>query len=335
MRVLLFLLALLVTAPAAAAAELPSGIKGPDDRAEVDARGYPWSAIGRLKGPAGLVCTGTLVAPATVLTAAHCLWDAGRGDWTDAADLTFSVGYRAGWRLGTTPVTSYAVASGYRGDLAHDLRRGENDWALVHLAEPLGLRAGWLGLLPLAPETWPRLAERRPVVIAAGFSADRPLTLSAHIGCRLLGWAERGLIAHDCDATEGDSGAPLFAWVDGAFRILGLHVASVRRPSGMPFGGPAYADGFGAAVPAGAFAEPAAVAGATRLGDAAGAAPPTAELTIALRLLGFAPDDQGLVDALRAFERSRGLPETGQPSAARLGAALEALRRQENHLQSK
>ncbi len=50
-----------------------SGIKGADDRKLVEPTANPWSTIGRVNRETGGFCTGTLVGPRHVLTAAY--WD--------------------------------------------------------------------------------------------------------------------------------------------------------------------------------------------------------------------------------------------------------------------
>ena len=70
---LLTALALLLTSVQGAAAEnrrIP-GIKGDDDRVLVETGDYPWGAIGRLNNTLGPFCSGTLIGPRRVLTAAH------------------------------------------------------------------------------------------------------------------------------------------------------------------------------------------------------------------------------------------------------------------------
>ena len=57
-----------------------NGIKGHDDRVRVDISQYPWRMIGRLNNN-GSYCTGILVGPSQVLTAAHCFWDKRRNRW--------------------------------------------------------------------------------------------------------------------------------------------------------------------------------------------------------------------------------------------------------------
>src|SRR5215470_6115213 len=69
-------LAVIVAAGTAVSQDLRPGIIGNDDRVRLDERGAPWDAVGQVN-VAGfrtrILCTGTLVAPKIVVTAAHCV----------------------------------------------------------------------------------------------------------------------------------------------------------------------------------------------------------------------------------------------------------------------
>ena len=56
-------------------ARLP-GIGADDPRAEVQMAQPPWNAIVKVQTNLATSCTGALVSPAIVLTAAHCLYNA-------------------------------------------------------------------------------------------------------------------------------------------------------------------------------------------------------------------------------------------------------------------
>ncbi|QNT68923.1 trypsin-like serine protease [Defluviicoccus vanus] len=64
------------------------GIIGHDDRVIVDSAAWPWQAIGRLNR-GGSFCTATLIAPAAVLTARHCVWDPRTGQMVAPTELHF------------------------------------------------------------------------------------------------------------------------------------------------------------------------------------------------------------------------------------------------------
>mgnify|MGYP006267129941 FL=1 len=196
------LLALLAGMPAAA-----------DDRpGMLPAEGHAaWQAIGRLNA-AGYdrrrLCTATLIAPDEVLSAAHCVRQAG-GRPVRMQDLRFVAGWFRGERAAVARISAVAVAptwtggQGGRGPLGDDV-------AILTLSAPLSIAP-----LPLAP---PRAGE--PVRIL-GYRADRPHALSDSGTCP-HGRAAEGTRATPCQATFGTSGAPVLQDRDGTWHVVGV-----------------------------------------------------------------------------------------------------------------
>ncbi|MCR6628774.1 MAG: trypsin-like serine protease [Magnetospirillum sp.] len=224
------------------------GLKGGDDRVAVSASQYPWSAMGRLNNGLGGHCSGVMVGPRLLATAAHCLWNQRTRQQIPVSSLTFVAGYDRGGYLKAAKVTAmhpapgwnYATNQGGAGGLAGRV----DDWALLELAEPLGDEVGWV---PLGGE--PQQGER---ITAAGYGKDKAHVPTAHLGCAVL---ERrgGLFVNDCDAVQGDSGGPVLVWRNGQPQVVALNVAVLVNAADL-----------GVALGAGAFK-----AEAVRLGAAA------------------------------------------------------------------
>lgn len=220
------LAALLLLAPAAHAADQSQrlsrelrGIKGGDDRLAVEAGQYPWSAMGRLNNGIGGHCSGILVGPRLLATAAHCLWNPRTRAAIPVTSLTFVAGYDRGNYLKASKVARMHPAPGWNlatNNAGAGLAGRGDDWALLELDEALGEAVGWVAL-GADPEPGQG-------VTAAGYGKDKAHVPTAHLGCTVL---ERrgGLFINDCDAVQGDSGGPMLVWRDGQPFVAALNVA--------------------------------------------------------------------------------------------------------------
>jgi protease YdgD len=223
MRRLALVLLLAAAMPAAAQeqerviprAMLP-GIGAEDPRRVVNQDAMPWRALGRVQLEAtGQRCTGALVGPRTVLTAAHCLVAARSRNLARPGGVHFLLGYRQGEYVAHARVASYRIGPGYEG-----ARGGPatSDWAVLTLATALPADR----VLPMLKEA---PAPRTPLMLG-GYQQDRPEVVLADTNCRALGLKRLGgaaLLLHDCAGTRGSSGAPLLARdTDGRWAIAAI-----------------------------------------------------------------------------------------------------------------
>lgn len=226
---LLLALALALTAVPPARAEAPGVI--------ADSTVYPYSAVGRLNARGHGFCTGVLVAPDVVLTAAHCFHDDRRGAWRPLHEMHFVAGWRSGDFLAHSAVAE--VELGLKTAPAHSLAGAGNDWALARLAEPIGETVGWLGIAPSAGSAAAEAEAGWRRVFSAAYRRDRKHAVTVAEDCAPREVATRGprpVLLHLCDVVAGASGSPLVAERDGAFYVVGVNAMRAENTDGTARG---------------------------------------------------------------------------------------------------
>jgi len=187
----------------------------------VDAAIWPASAIGVVtmaRFDRGGWCTGTLVAPKVVLTAAHCLLNG--TDFVTPGNLHFLAGMDKGTPASSAAAERFVVARDFVPTLKEKwtLDRSPADWALIVLKDALPAR-------PVAVKALSReavqAAARAGTISEIGYGEERRYSPTALKNCR-ADRDDRGLLLLQCLANHGYSGSPILADIDGTPAVIGI-----------------------------------------------------------------------------------------------------------------
>ena len=169
-------------------------------------------------------CTGTLIAPDTVLTAAHCLLSKKDGEVISVENITFHPSNLNGIPGPGFSGRSISIHPVYLLPWVPQMRRVSRDLGLLHLQEPVPESIA----TPVNHQTSGEFFGSGRIVSFRG----RDSRQARHRDCDVIP-TEFQVIQLSCDVKTGESGSPFLTFENGRPQLVGV-ISSRSEIDGLP-----------------------------------------------------------------------------------------------------
>lgn len=190
-----------------------------------DASRAEWAAIGQIRGrrDGDAICTGTLITPDKVLTAAHCVTHPVTGKIRPSHNINFVAGWHHGEHHGWSIARKVQVHPDYRNGRNARLKSTNSanfavDLALITLRSPVE---------DVAPSSIAVSSEFAGPAAVLGYQNQNRDALIDYVGCQARS-IDDAFLALSCGVKSGTSGGPVFALEGGTWQLTGVVVGAVN-----------------------------------------------------------------------------------------------------------